>query len=187
MSETIETFYNEDGTTRARLIVDLDATPPSDDDPCWGVCVVTDWRSHLDWIGDQHHGVVDADERWSLGDPIAARYLRVFHDTLITGVSYSRGDWGWVVTERQDDDPDTGAWERRHESNVERWLDYLKGDVYGVIVERAVTWRPVDPDDQDMTLTTYEEVEDGALWGLEGWEYAHGVARASAEAGHVTY
>jgi len=52
---------------------------------------------------------------------------------------------------------------------------WCEGDVWGYVVEKNVEWRRVDDDVE--TMETWEEVEDGSLWGMIGREYAEAEAR----------
>lgn len=63
---------------------------------------------------------------------------------------------------------------------------WCEGEVYGYVVEKRTKWQQVDTDD-DVTMETWEETDDGSLWGLIGRDYAESEARAAltAEIGDV--
>lgn len=61
------------------------------------------------------------------------------------------------------------------EGSLKEILAWAEGDVWGVGLEKRVRWSTEDEDYEDMD--TWEEDEDGFVWGYYGHEYAEQEAR----------
>ncbi len=171
-----------------RVLIDYDEYHdyPSDWDDIWGSFVWIDsFRS--EWKGRQYYGIDDANSHWNLSDEIAQRYLRIFHDVLATEVEYARGDFGWVVTKRSDDES-VEEWERRHSGNVDVWTTYLSGDVYRVTLQERVSWMRTETTGTDADMMETWEFLD-ALGGVAPFDYAMSMAEATLDSGYdaITY
>lgn len=109
------------------------------------------------------------------------RYLRIFHGATVVS-SYNVGhyrEYGYVGF-------DTAEWreamgitdldrlkEEKILYDVQAWAE---GDVWGISVEKLVTWSTDEEDFEDMD--TWEEVDGTSCWGYYGQEYAEEEAKA---------
>ncbi|MFF7953916.1 hypothetical protein [Streptomyces griseorubiginosus] len=180
MTEIIET--SDDGRYRLRLEPDTDAQNPR---------AMYDHLTHVITLPDKHYADVDKDGGGPLEDgwnqfkhrdnavELFTRWARVFH--------------GAVVTEDQTHDGPSTIWYLMPEgiaevndpkeyirSEIAEYRAWARGEVYGHIIEKAVTWEPVPDGDEDVILgarTTWEEVTDGSCWGLITYEWAEQEAK----------
>lgn len=180
-SEIVET--SADGKFRAKITVDEDAQEPYDD----GAVPIL----RIDYIGygyraeafnRQAEDYVDAfNSLMEYHDmEVFERYLRIFHGTTVyreynTRMTREYGYIGFdtaVWRESMGVDPERFKGENIL-SEVEAWAS---GDVWGIAVEKLVTWSTEEEDYDD--FDQWEEVDDTAVWGFYGQEWAEQEARA---------
>lgn len=108
------------------------------------------------------------------------RYLRIFHGTT-QFATYNLGksrEYGYVAfdtakwRESQGIDHPEHIKEEDMLSDVRSWAE---GDVWGVRIEKLVTWSTEDEEVEDQDLSDWEELE--SVWGHYGREYAEQSAR----------
>lgn len=106
------------------------------------------WAPHKPSIGSNPEHVI--------------RWARIFHALTLEWDAEHGGFW-FVNPSHNDADPSNDASEiiKAERSVYQKWAD---GEVYGVILERRVEWKPVSETDQPRGLkTTWEE--DESIWG----------------------
>lgn len=162
--------YNDGGSPILRLRWDRNW------DDTWYAEQITGITSHV--VDSQ---IALAAGRWGSDTDTFERYLRIFHGTSAVEWYDSRSDGGDYVYVTFD----TAAWREdvgAPENSVEmsEWRSYVEGDVWCHVVEKRTVWvkAPSDVNDPDAeTMTTWEEVEDTAVWGFYGHEWAEQAAR----------
>jgi hypothetical protein len=90
------------------------------------------------------------------------RWARIFHVLTLEWDAEHGGFW-FVSPSHNDADPSNDAIEiiKAERSVYETWA---KGEVYGVVLERRVEWKPVSETDQPRGIkTTWED--DESIWG----------------------
>ena len=111
------------------------------------------------------------------------RYMRIFHGTVAID-SHNLGvsrEFGYVAF-------DTAAWREEMGCTEEQMKDeerkgdllhdvraWAEGDIWGVGLEKRVTWSTEAEEYEDHD--TWEETEDGFVWGHYGHDYAEESAR----------
>ena len=111
------------------------------------------------------------------------RYMRIFHGATKVD-SYNVGtirEYGYVGF-------DTAAWREEvgvgesfeREDILEEVRAWAEGDVWGVGLEKRVTWSTDEEDYDDMD--TWEEIDDGFVWGFYGHRWAEQEALDSLKA-----
>lgn len=187
MGEVIET------RGRFRVVVEPDTDPQRPDGDYFGTVLYVDGR-RCEVVGSGY-GVDTADiargvsASWERFRDMALveRYLRMwceaagfdYFDTrdgayvnVVTPADLKLWGFDDVDAYRQatgHDDPSHG--------NLTEWQAYVDGDVYGVIIEKLVSWTTEDADVPDRD--TWEEVQ--AVWGYYGNEYAEESAREALD------
>lgn len=213
MSHTVETIEHESNPSlRVRIGLDESPDEPYDDggspilhvacgtwtDGRWAAEQMTDITSYV-----VDPTIEDAAAKWGSEPDIFERYLRIFHGVTEVKWYTPREGGNYVTFDPADwrekmglpvDKIELAAYAEKHDlkpgwlASLEEWISYCEGDVYGYVVEKRVTWKPVDVDaDNDVTMETWEHVEDGSLWGLYGFTYAEEAAREAldSEAGYA--
>jgi hypothetical protein len=162
---------------------DFQAAVLSFDGSRWSTHIV----AHTDAGKDFESAARRFTEQFGMSDGITIleRYARIFHGTRDFrdfGYSYSQDNVRYVVfdsaamREAWEYDGDEGA-----KGDAIEWQAYIDGDVYGVGVERARHWVSTtlyeDGDPEVITRgVSWEETEDGFVWGYYGREYAESEA-----------
>lgn len=183
-AETFETITHDSGEFRVRLVYDFYPHEPWNDGGCpilrvdsnsWGGA-----RFEHTGYGDYYKSGLDPErvlshfaERFGYreGIEVFERYIHIFHEGSVETyhLGYSR-EYGYVTfTTRTlarewgipDDQPVPAA-------EMTEWRAYCEGEVYGYVVEKAIDWRPVNDEDGDDVMTTWEVVD--SLWGFYGHE-----------------
>lgn len=186
MSE-YEEIVETSGDYRAVIKLDHDAQKPED----WGMVPViqTDsdgygsikgeaFNEHAEPYVDAFNRLCDSYYGNGYQYEVFERYMRIFHgatkvDAYNVGVSR---EYGYVAF-------DTAAWREEVGTgpsfaeedilyDVRAWAE---GDAWGVGLEKRVTWSTDEEDYDDMD--TWEETDDGFVWGFLGREYAEQEAR----------
>jgi hypothetical protein len=179
--EIVETSAN--GKFRAKITVDEDAQKPDYESEAPILQLEAGGYNGytIEAFNSQAEPYVDAAERliWQ-GVEVFERYLRIFHGTTVFSeynTNRSR-EFGYIGF-------DTAVWresmgvspEQLKEENilseVEAWAS---GDVWGVSVEKLVSWSTEDEDYDD--FDDWEEVPDTAVWGWYGHAWAEQEAKA---------
>lgn len=185
-----EEITSEDGKYRALIVGDLWPSEPYDDGGSPILRIETGWYAErVEQVEEitsyrVHSQIIEAASRWARHEPETfERYLRIFHGVTKVETYDARrggGDFIYVTFDPKDWRDEVGAPEGS--IGMEEWRAYCEGDVYGVVVEKNVTWRPVDPEDGDDTMDTWIDVD--SCWGYYGFgEYVQEAAReALAEA-----
>lgn len=213
--DTISTTHYRapDGTRyRVRIVPDLDASSPREND---NATVIHTFDSHWlspdresvngresvsPLIPSEYidHGV---DMRY------ARRWVNLFGPDIlaIAGLERIHGGWGegglrftasdsadgYVAITRADwesmgdgpgDDPTPERLAEVMRQDVAEYDRWAAGEYVGFIVERAVRWTREDDDDE---MVTWEELEDGALWGIDDEAYALTEAQSYLPEGSV--
>lgn len=82
----------------------------------------------------------------------------------------------WLLTQTGEPDP-TNAEQNRTpsvaevmEADVKAYNNWVEGNYVGYIVEESVLW--VRSNDSEQEMTTWQEIEDGACWGIDDADYA---------------
>ncbi len=192
MSDTVETFYNEDRTRRVRVEYDMDGSHCDPREYNELVEIVTPdlrrWNVRTEGarFQSEHDRLYDK----GLGGAFA-RYLKIFHGVDAvpvfmyehSGVALSVGsfigraqhaEWdsgmiGWAYV-----NPDAGTWEGMEPAKViagmvETLGMWMNGEVYGWISETKVTGRRVyDTEDEDEPFEEWQE--DDSCWGFIGFD-----------------
>ncbi len=106
------------------------------------------------------------------------RYLKIFHGaTKVDSHNVGRSrEYGYVAF-------DTAAWREEvgtgpsfaDEDILEEVRAWAEGDVWGVGLEKRVTWSTDEEDYDDMD--TWEETADGFVWGFYGHRWAEQEAK----------
>lgn len=182
----METFMSKAGNYRIRVEQDIDSPCPRDDwDMMTGfVKVPRAGDSRLMDVPAVHAPgipVMDAHERF--GGPsdeyvrsrrdaeaLVARWARIFHGMVVEYDSEHGGYW-FVSPEHEDfpsreDRPDDwqAAQQRIIDGEREVYRQWAEGEVYGVILERAVVWETGTPGTgEHRTMATWEAVD--SIWG----------------------
>jgi hypothetical protein len=180
VTDIIET--SSDGRYRLRLEPDTDAHNPR---------TMYDNLTHVITLPDNYYADVDKDGGGPLEDgwrqikhrenavELFTRWARIFHGAV-------------AIEDRPHDGPGT-IWylmpeaiaevtgpEECIRSELAEYRAWARGEVYGHIIEKAVTWKPVTDEHEDVIVgerTTWEEVTDGSCWGLITYEWAEREAR----------
>lgn len=87
-------------------------------------------------------------------------------ETPLTGVPWMLDEYGKPDPESTRRTPSAAEIMAQDVAEYSRWA---AGEYVGIIVERAVRWTREDADDE---MVTWEELEDGALWGIDDEAYA---------------
>lgn len=177
MSETLK--VSEDGRFRVRLMDDMDcenprkAIPQADQVvhvvtvPNPGYFEVSGSQGPLAWGWDRiKHENPDAAK-------IFERWARIFHGavTLYEFPSMAAARVWYMVPAQFGEVPDPAAALKEEAREYRAWAD---GETYGYVIERAVKW---DRRDGAGEMITWGEAgDDGSLWGLIGYKYAHETA-----------
>jgi hypothetical protein len=179
MTDTIET--SDDGRYRVRLMPDPEPSNPRTE---------FDQLTHVITLPTHQYIDVDRDggpleDGWEriMGHPdaveIFTRWARIFHGAVVEYHAPHDGAealW-YLMPDGIAQVPDPVAAIR---GEIDEYMAWARGEVYGYVIEKAVTWQPVDPGD-DVTLpdehTSWVEVNDGSCWGLIGYDYAETEAR----------
>jgi hypothetical protein len=156
-------------TSRLRVKYDTDASNPRDDGyMVTGALTVSGPRNEIDVLtvygfpGDLEHA-------HNLLEGDAVRWARVFHDITLVW-DQARGTYWWADPEQMKSNwpeltvgSDEYVAKEREVIESEQWTysTWCDGDVYGVILERAVEWRRVS--DEGASRMEWEEAD--ALWG----------------------
>lgn len=170
MSATLD----NDPDLRVRIVPDMDPSEPYDDGgspivrlDTWG------WggRSAHEMTGLTSYrlpdGIEQAVEHWGeRGRDFLDRYLSIFHGVTATEWWHSGTSW-YVTMDPADWREATGA--PAGSINVDEWQAYCEGDVWGVTVERKVTW--ISDDDEPRTEVRWENTGD-SVWGFYGHDAA---------------
>jgi hypothetical protein len=188
MSEIVGT--TTDGTTRVRLVQDVDAGELYDDGgaPIWRVegNAYGGWRvEHVDTITsfEPNERIAEAiAQLWSEKDEVLERYLRIFHGVTITERWHSGTYWYFTCDPAQWREhlgltpENVAGFKDPQYSLMSEYKAWVNGEVYGYIVEEKVRWQRVD-EGGTPTLTvepnqreTWEEVE--SCYGYYGYHYA---------------
>jgi hypothetical protein len=188
-----EEIVEESGDYRAVIKLDDSAEKPFDDGAVAIIQVDSNaWGSiRGEAFNEQAEPYVDAFNRLSdlyYGNgyhyEVFERYMRIFHGTVAVD-SHNVGrtrEFGYVAFDTAEWREKMGCSEeqmRKEEqdgdilSEVRAWAE---GDVWGVGLEKRVRWSTEEEDYEDMD--TWEEDEDGFVWGFYGHEYAEQEARA---------
>ena len=194
MSEEYSETVEEEAGLRVRIIIEEGPSEPYDDGSSPLMRYRRD-RTYGGWHAEQiemtshrvHPNIISALAKWGDDDDLFERYLRAFHGTtqVVWWDHPDGGDPRYVTF-------DTAVWRDEMGLTAEHlaknpdikvasmgeWRSYVEGDVWGYVVEKCVTWKPVDVDaDEDVSMQTWEQVKDYSLWGLYGREYAEEAAR----------
>ena len=172
--EVIKT--SDDGTMRVRLAPDNDARNPREEYD-HAASVIVRWYRPYD-EGEQEQGpLLHAWEHYARRYRVSAAmemfrtYAIAFHGATVKEHQLSRDAWAlWYITAEtaaKEGITDPGAC---LDAEMSEYQAYLDGDVYGYIIERRVTWSPVDDEDEYRTMETWDEVE--SCWGYYGCDYA---------------
>ncbi|MFF1680724.1 hypothetical protein ACFVYG_32390 [Streptomyces sp. NPDC058256] len=180
MTEIIET--SDDGRYRLRLEPDTDAHNPR---------TMYDHLTHVITLPDSDYADVDKDG----GGPLADTWRQINHRDNAVEIfcRWARIAHGAVVIEDQTNDGPGTIWYLMPEglaevtdptecirSEIAEYRAWARGEAYGYIIEKAVTWKPVTDENEDVVVgerTTWEEVTDGSCWGLITYEWAEREAR----------
>ncbi|MGC5263896.1 hypothetical protein ACPXCO_23035 [Streptomyces cyaneofuscatus] len=179
MTEIIET--STDGRLRVCLVPDSDADSPR---------IGCDRLTHVITVLDRHYADVDMD-----GGPLADGWRQIKDRDKAVGI-FTR--WAQiahgaeVIEDRAHDGPRT-IWylmpegiaevndpEDHIRSEIAEYRAWARDEVYGYIIERAVKWKPLPDEYEDVTIgerTTWEEVTDRSCWGLITYEGAEREAK----------
>lgn len=195
-SETVETR----GDYRVRIEIENAPDEPYDDG---GSPIIRLYRrGYGDYQAEQVGStsyvldsvILEAAARWAKEPDVFERYCRIFHGARsfewrdsgdsrdYIYVTLDPADWRekmGLTDEWLDAHPDVKT------TNLTEWNAYCDGDVYGVIVEKRVTWTrehddEIDGTDGDPSMDDWQEVS--AVWGYYGEEYATEVAREQLDA-----
>jgi hypothetical protein len=177
-----------DGKFRARVTYMEGADNPRTDGDYHAAGVVTtydgDYIKVADPAGDQR--VSDAWNRleyryeWRDAEPMIERYIRILGGVaeLDTPHDGPRTVW-YVLPEKmrelgwEDERITPDEMRKVIEAERKEYRAWAEGEVYGVIIEKNVTWAKVE--DPDETMETWEEEE--SVWGIIGDEWAEQEAR----------
>jgi hypothetical protein len=190
-----EDVLEERNGYRVRLEQDDSPEQPYDDG-AWPVLRISVSRyypnpEHLNASGSRPHDLDDTVENavshwqttpsgrnWKLFEKWLRAYLGVTRVEF-----FSSGDYWYVAY-------DSAAWRKwarvtaeqiAREDPLADWRAWVEGDVYGYVIEKRVTWRPVScAADDDVTMDTWEHVN--SCWGFYGYDYAKEVALEEFEA-----
>jgi hypothetical protein len=166
---------------RSRVVLDTSPERPEDDgaQPIIEL-VYTEARGwHADLLDltaggglgwPEYQAALDAAEHFGGDFDRLERYLRIFHGCTALDIMSDRSGGVYIGC-------DPAAW-REHVGAPEgadlgEWRDYLQGDVFGVVVEKLVTWAEVGGDRE---MSTWDHQD--SLWGLYGWHYAQSTAES---------
>lgn len=205
----------EQGDYRALIVADDTGTPPYSYSSSPILRYVDRYGTNVEQVGELGDYVVPSSiirAAETFERDVFERYLRIFHGA--TSVVFWHGDRSsahWFVTF------DTAEWREQFEvtpveghplADMSEWQAYVKGEVYGVIIEHREP-RTADRDDLDAVregadaAITYDEVvklaeqvnadnddtrvwtESDAVWGFYGTDYAEQTGREMLAA-HVT-
>jgi hypothetical protein len=187
-----EEIVEESGDYRAVIKLDMDAQQPEDygmvpvlriDSNGYGSVKAEAFNEHAEpyvhafnVLSDLYHGNGYVHE-------VFDRYMRIFHGTVAID-SYNLGtsrEYGYVAFDTAEWREKMGCTEdqmRKEEKDGDLLHDvrvWAEGDVWGVGLEKRVTWSTEDEDYEDMDQ--WEETPDGFVWGFYGHEYAEQEAR----------
>jgi hypothetical protein len=179
VTEIIET--SDDGRYRLRLEPDTDAENPR---------TMYDHLTHVITLPDNHYTDVDKDggpleDGWHRikhrddAVEIFTRWAHIFHGavTIEDRMHHGPGTIWYLMPEGIAEVTDPKEYIR---GDIAEYRAWAQGEVYGHIVEKAVTWKPVTDEHEDVIVgerTTWEEVTDGSCWGLITYEWAAREAR----------
>lgn len=159
---------------RSRVVADSDPQRPEDDG---AMPIIALRHNAMGWVAEpidltcgggwgwtEAYYALRAAARFGSDLDKLERYLRIFHGC--TAIDYLSDQDGTIYIAC-----DPAEW-REHVGAPEgadlgEWRDYLNDDVYGVVVEKLVTWAEVGGTREQQTWD-----EQDSLWGLYGWKYA---------------
>lgn len=187
-------------THRVRLVQDIDCTNPRDDDEFACGALVIPGSDYNDvphpgdlaeeagprLFGDYGTYFGHAADGRGIRDGVAIfeRWVRVFHGgATLYDTPYDGPSVVWYMTPEMmrargfegDMATDTARMEEILEAERNEYRAWAEGDCWGVVVEKRVHWTTEDEDVDDRD--TWEETEDGSVWGFIGYEYAEAEAR----------
>lgn len=186
-----------------RAVITLDESPHRPDGDFFGTVVWLDDRGRHTEVLAHAYGQDAAAERFASALDYAwnhfrdmelvSRYLRICFDVM--DVDYfdtddakfvnvvTRADlvmWGWDPDDRASwPQHDDGTPYRPTENNLDETRAWADGDVWGISVEKCVTWTTDDAELDDQN--TWEELPDSAVWGHFGEKYAREAALDALE------
>ena len=103
------------------------------------------------------------------------RWAKIYYGAVVVEHRPVEGAWSfWYMTPEQIAEIGNTPAEAIA-AEIQEYQAWGEGDVYGLIVERAIHWKRADDPDSDDSMTTWEEV--ASCWGLIGREYAEEEAR----------
>lgn len=163
---------------RVNIVADEDGHKPEGD--CMAPTLQLDGYNATIMYGDDSFADVFNHFAEHTMNPVDAfeRYVRIFHGATSVE-SYNVGnrrEYAYVTFDTAEWRERVGAPEESKDllTEVRAWAD---GDVWGVVVEKRVTW---STDEELDDMDTWEEVE--AVWGYYGHEWAEQEAREQYEA-----
>jgi hypothetical protein len=173
---------SDDGRFRVRLISDEYASEPDDDgqSPLLRLEYRNGWTAeHVMATGrplDDDARIEEAASRWGYGQDrhCFEKYLRAYYGTReievwcsqdYTYITYDTARWRAYIGFEE------GAGTPQPLVNMDEYKAWCNGDCWFYVVERSVTWHR--DDDPDVTMATWEPVEDcGGFYGDYGREAA---------------
>jgi hypothetical protein len=193
-SEVVTT--SEDGKFRVKIVQDQDAQMPDwygmvpvmqIDTGYYGSVKATAFNEHAQPYVDAFNRLSDLGNGNGYSYEVFERYMRIFHGTVAVD-SYNVGvirEYGYVAF-------DTAAWREEMGCSEEQMKEeerkgdllhdiqaWAEGDVWGIVIEKLVSWSTEDEDFDD--FNDWEEVRDESVWGYYGQEYAEESAKEMLE------
>jgi hypothetical protein len=184
MSETIAT--TDDQRYRLRLVQDTDAVNPRTDFDHLAHVITPKGQNYIDVDADggplqevwNHYSANHDDDDAVL---LLTRYAHLHHGVRIIEDRPHDGAWSlWYVMPGKAAES-TATPEAIIESEITEYRTWAEGEVYGYVIDKAVTWVPKEghgpEDDEDIPAEreTWEEVD--SCWGFIGYDYAKQAAK----------
>lgn len=198
LSETVQTVQTDTGRVRVTISPDDCSEAPYNDGGSpvvrvdygrrgWTVEQDTDVTSYVlpDTITNALEAFLERHDRGTAVE-LWERYVRAFHgvrDVVWFRSNVDRGGCDYVTLDPQHWRTQQGLTDeylREHAehftgplANADEYVAWLDGDVWFHAVEREVTYRRVDGDEE---ITRWEDVEDGTCHGFYGEKWAREAA-----------